>query len=112
MKNIKILWFLYYIPLFIWECLKANLEGAYRVAHPDLPINPGIVRIKTSLRSDIALTFLANSITLKPGTMTVDIDKENGILYVHWADVKSRDIEQATELIAGKFERALKRIFE
>jgi len=112
MKKMKILWFLYYIPLFIWECLKANLDGAYRVAHPDLPINPGIVRIKTGLRSDLALTFLANSITLKPGTMTVDIDKEKGILYVHWADVKSQDIEQATELIAGKLERVLKRIFE
>jgi multicomponent Na+:H+ antiporter subunit E len=108
----RIIWALYYIPLFIWECLKANLDGAWRVIHPDMPINPGIVKIKTALHSDTALMFLANSITLKPGTMAVDIDKENGVLYVHWADVKSQDIKQATELISGKFERVLKRIFE
>ena len=105
-------WFLYYIPLFMWECLKANIDGAYRVIHPDLPINPGIVKVKTTLRSDTALTFLANSLTLKPGTMTVDIDKEGGFLYVHWVDVKTQDIQIATELIVQKFERVLKRIFE
>ena len=112
-KNIiRYLWFLYYVPLFIWECVKANLEAAYRLVHPDLPIRPGIVKVKTVLRSDTALTFLANTITLKPGTMTVDIDKETGFLYVHWQDVKTQDIEKATELIVLRFERILKRIFE
>jgi len=107
----RYLWFLYYILVFIWECIKANLDGAYRVIHPDLPINPGIVKVKTTLKSDVGLTFLANSLTLKPGTMTVDIDKENGFLYVHWVDVKSQDIERATALVVAKFERILKRIF-
>lgn len=112
-KNLsRYLWFFYYIPVFAWECVKANIDGAYRVIHPDLPINPGIVKVKTTLKSDTALTFLANSLTLKPGTMTVDIDKENGFLYVHWVDVKSEDIDKATELIVSKFERILKRIFE
>jgi multicomponent Na+:H+ antiporter subunit E len=105
-------WFFYYIPLLIWESIKANIDSAYLLAHPDLPIYPGIVKVKTVLRSDTALTFLANSITLKPGTMTVDIDKEAGFLYVHWMDVKTQDVEKATQLIVGKFERILKRIFE
>lgn len=108
----RYLWFFYYLPLFVWECVKANIDGAFRVIHPDLPIKPGIVKIKTQLKSDIALTFLANTLTLKPGTMTVDIDKENGLLYVHWANVESQDIDKATELIAGKFERILKKVFE
>ncbi len=105
-------WFLYYVPLFIWECIKANLDVAYRVAHPDLPINPGIVKVKTTLKSDTGLTFLANSITLTPGTMSVDIDPENGFLYIHWIDVKDKDIEKATEIIVKTFEDVLKRIFE
>jgi multicomponent Na+:H+ antiporter subunit E len=104
-------WFGYYVILFIWECIKANIDGAFRVAHPGLPINPGIVKVKTTLRSDTGLTLLANSLTLKPGTMTVDIDKENGFLYVHWVDVKAKDVQTATELIVDKFERVLKRIF-
>ncbi|MFH1508459.1 MAG: Na+/H+ antiporter subunit E [Candidatus Omnitrophota bacterium] len=108
----RYLWFLYYIPLFIWECIKANLDVAYRVGHPDLLINPGIVKVKTTLKSDTALTFLANSITLTPGTMSVDIDAENGFLYIHWIDVKDKDIQKATEIIVKVFEDVLRRIFE
>ncbi len=108
----RYLWIFYYIPFFLWECLKANIDGAYRVCHPDLPIRPGIVKVKTILTSDTALTFLANSLTLKPGTMTVDIDKESGFLYVHWDNVVTQDVEKASELIVRKFERILKRIFE
>lgn len=108
----RYLWFLCYVPLFIWECIKANIDVAYRVTHPDLPIKPGIVKVKTTLKSDTALTFLANSITLTPGTMSVDIDKEKGFLYVHWIDVKDKNIQKATEIIVQKFEGILRRIFE
>jgi multicomponent Na+:H+ antiporter subunit E len=108
----RYLWFLVYVPLFVWECFKANVDVAFRVIHPKRPIRPGIVKVKTSLRSDTALTFLANSITLTPGTLTVDVDKENGCLYVHWINVRSTDIEEATKRIVGRFERILKRIFE
>lgn len=107
----RILWLIYYLIVFLWECIKANLDGAYRLLHPDLLIKPGIVKVKTSLRSNIGLTLLANSITLKPGTMTVDIDKEGGFLYIHWVYVESEDIQKATELIITKFERILKRVF-
>ena len=105
-------WFLYYVPIFIWECTKANIDVAIRVSHPRLPINPGIVKVKTTLKSDTGLTFLANSITLTPGTLSVDIDQENGFLYVHWIDVKAEDQEKATQIIVHRFEKILKRIFE
>ncbi len=105
-------WLVYYIGLFIWECIKANIDGAYRVIHPQLPINPGIVKVKTTLQSNLGLTFLANSLTLKPGTMTVDVDKEGGFLYIHWANVEATDVDKATELIVRKFETVLKRVFE
>ncbi|MFH1577743.1 MAG: Na+/H+ antiporter subunit E [Candidatus Omnitrophota bacterium] len=108
----RYLWFLYYVPIFIWECIKANIDVAYRVIHPYRPLNPGIVKVKTILISDTALTFLANSITLTPGTLSVDIDAEGGFLYVHWIDVKDKDVNKASELIVSKFERILRRIFE
>ena len=107
-----IIFLFHYVPVFLWEVLKANIDVAYRVAHPDLPIRPGIVRAKTSLRSDIALTFLANSITLTPGTMSVDIGKDNAVLYVHWIDVRSFDTEAATQIIVERFEKILCKIFE
>ena len=102
----------YYLPVFFWELIKANVDVAYRILHPDLPIKPGIVKVKTILKSDTALTFLANSITLTPGTMSVDIDKDKGILYIHWINVKAKDVESATKIIVGRFEKILEKIFD
>ena len=101
-----------YLPLFLWEIIKANVDVAYRVMHPSLPIRPGIVKVKTSLKSDTALTFLANSITLTPGTLTVDVDRQNGILYIHWIDVKTEDVVGATKIVVDRFEKILKNIFD
>ena len=110
---LRYLWFIYYIAVFIWECLKANIDVAYRVIHPDLPIRPGTIKVKTSLRSDTGLTFLANSVTLTPGTTSVDIDKENGFIYIHWLYVKDDYDRSAMRLgVVEKFENILRRIFE
>lgn len=102
----------HYVPVFLWEVLKANIDVARRVSQPDLPIHPGIVKVKTSLHSDIGLTFLANSITLTPGTLSVDISKDKSVLYVHWIDVRTHDIEAATRIIVERFEKILRKIFE
>lgn len=101
-----------YLPRFLWEVLKANFDVAYRVIWPRMPIRPGIVTIRTGLVSDIGLTLLANSITLTPGTMTLDIDREHGLLYVHWIAVRTTDPEEATHMIARRFEQQLQVICE
>ncbi len=98
-----------YILVFIRELLKANFDVARRVISPSLPINPGIVKFKTNLKSDYAKMVLANSITLTPGTLSVDIVDDT--FYVHWIDVKSTDPEQAFKDIAESFEKILLKIF-
>lgn len=103
-------WFIVYLVIFIWECLKANLDVAYRVLHPAMPIRPGIVKVKTSLKSDFAKTLLANSITMTPGTITVDIIDD--YLYIHWIFIRSEDPEVYTRIITGAFEKYIKRIVE
>ena len=108
---VRLFWFLVYVPVFFYYLLKANLDVVYRVLHPEMPIKPGIVKIKTELKSESGITALANSITLTPGTLTVDLT-DDGFLYVHWINVKSDDTEQATKLIAQRFEWFLKKIFE
>lgn len=105
-------WFAVYVLVFSWECLKANIDVALRVLSPHLPINPGIVKIKTALKTETALTFLANSITLTPGTISVDVDQEEGCLYIHWIDVRTQDMEEATQMISARFERILREVFE
>ena len=104
-------WLIIYLFVFIWECLKANFDVAYRVLHPAMPIRPGIVKVRTCLRSPGGITALANSITLTPGTLTVHA-MEDGTLYVHWINVRTRDVPTATDYIVRRFEWFLKRVFE
>ncbi|MBE0431945.1 Na+/H+ antiporter subunit E [candidate division WOR-3 bacterium] len=106
----RIVVFAIYVPIFVWYMVKANIDVAYRALHPERPIKPGIVKIRTTLKTDIARVFLANSITLTPGTMTCDIDGD--ILYIHWIWVQSEDLEEASRIIASRFEVFLRRIFE
>jgi multicomponent Na+:H+ antiporter subunit E len=107
-----LLWFFWYTPLVLGLMVRASLRIALRTLQPGLPASPGIVRVRTTLKSDTGLTCLANTITLASGTMTVDVDRENGFLYVHWVHVKSRDMETATRMIVGRFEPLIKQIFE
>ena len=107
----RVFWFLVYIPVFFYYVIMANFDVVYLALHPKMPIRPGIVKIKTRLKSDSAITALANSITLTPGTLTVDLT-DDGYLYVHWIYVKSEDTEEATRLIAGNFEYFIEKIFE
>jgi len=107
----RIFWFLVYVPVFFYYVMAANLDVVYRALHPKMPINPGIVKVRTKLKSESGITALANSITLTPGTLTVDLS-EDGHLYVHWINVKGKDVEGATEAIARKFEWFLEKIFE
>jgi multicomponent Na+:H+ antiporter subunit E len=103
-------WFIIYLFIFIWECIKANIDVAYRVLHPAMPIRPGIVKVKTTLKSDMAKMLLANSITMTPGTISVDIIDDN--LYIHWIYIRSEDPEVYTGIITGAFEKYIKRIIE
>ena len=98
-----------YIIVFLYELIKSNLDVARRVITPSLPINPGIVEVKTRLRSKIGRMILANSITLTPGTLTIDIVEDT--LYIHWIDVQTRDTREATEKIVRKFEKYLEKIY-
>jgi len=106
----RAVYFIGFLFVLCREIVKANLDVAYRVLHPKMPIRPGIVVIKTNLKTNIARFFLANSITLTPGTFTLDIIGDK--LLIHWINVKSNDIKKTTEIIGEKFEKYLKEVFE
>jgi len=103
-------WFVVYLVIFLWECIKANFDVAYRVIHPSMPIKPGIVRVKTTLKSDFARMLLANSITMTPGTITVDLIGDE--FYIHWIYVRSDDPAVYTGIITGLFEKYIKKFAE
>lgn len=90
---------------FLKELVKSNLNLASIVLSPALPLNPGIVKVRTRLKSPMGRLLLANAITLTPGTLTVEMDGE--WLYIHWVTVESTDLADATQSIVAGFERHL-----
>jgi len=115
-----------YLVRFIWKLILANLDVARRVLSPQVPVQPGIVAVRTEISSEIGRLFLANSITLTPGTLTLDaVSAETGgesgaqtpgtgagggVLYVHWIDAPREG--DTSEEVAGAFEAGLERIVE
>lgn len=110
LNPVRFFWLVIYGIVFGWYVIRANFDVAYRVINIYMPINPGIVKVSTKLKSDMARTFLANSITLTPGTLTVDMIGDK--LYVHWINITSEDQKEETEIIVKRFENLLERIFE
>jgi len=110
LQPVRYFWLIVYLVIFIWECIIANFDVAYRVLHPGMPIKPGIVKVKLELKSDFARAMLANSITMTPGTISVDIADD--YIYVHWIYVSSEDPEIYSRKISGRFEKYIKKIFE
>jgi len=104
-----IFYYLMYLGVFFIELVKANLNVLRLVFSPRIDIQPGIVEIKTGLKSPIGRLALANSITLTPGTLVVDIIDDS--LFIHWINVSSSDPVTATEEISSRFEKYLKVIY-
>ena len=96
--------FIKYIPWLAWQIVLGNIHVVYLVLHPRMPIDPEIVIFKTKLKKDISLTALANSITLTPGTITVDI--KEGEYYVHALSKKA-----TRDLLGGEMGERVVHIF-
>lgn len=100
----------WYLPVFIWQLLLANIDVAKRVLNPKLPLNPGFVKVPTDLEGDFAKLMLANSITLTPGTLSVDVKDQ--AVYVHTVNVEGKTEADHKAAISGLFERILGVIFK
>jgi len=103
-----VIFLVYLVGPFFFAMAKANIDVAYRVITGK--INPGIVKISPNLKNDAAITLLANSITLTPGTLSVDIDEKNNDLYIHWINVTN--LKPSIEDICGSFPIWARRIAE
>lgn len=93
-----------HLPWLVAKIVRANLDVARRVLDPRLPIEPAVHRIHAPLRNDTAMTTLANSITLTPGTVTLDVEGE--VLVVHALTASA-----AQELAGGAMTARVERLF-
>lgn len=103
-----LLFLVYIVGPFLYAMAKANLDVAWRVITGR--INPGIVRFNPNLATDFGRTFLANSITLTPGTLTVDVDDGSGDFYVHWINVTNES--PTADDVCGPFPAWARRVAE
>ena len=80
-----------YLAVFVREIITANVDVAYRVLAPSMPMEPDVIAVPLRVESDAAITTIANSITLTPGTLTMDHDAETNTLYVHGIDCEDEE---------------------
>ncbi|MBR5429147.1 MAG: Na+/H+ antiporter subunit E [Firmicutes bacterium] len=104
----------YCLVVFPGELLKANLDVVRRTFSPHIPLNSGIVKVPVNVRSSYGRAMLADSITLTPGTITMECAEDEGQLYyyIHWLDVKEEDPEKAGDIIKGRMEKWVRRIWD
>ncbi len=105
----------YWCGTFFVELIKANVDMAKRCFGGCKNIQPGIVKVPVELESDYGQAALANSITLTPGTITLDIAEDQAgktWYYIHWIDVTTEDPAEAGEAIKGRLERGIRRFWK
>ncbi|RRJ32070.1 monovalent cation/H+ antiporter subunit E [Halocatena pleomorpha] len=93
-----------YLPYLLWEIVKGSLHIAYVVLHPELPIDPKVVEFDAAVWSSLSITTFANSITLIPGTLTVDVSQRR--FTVHALTPTTYE-----DLLEGSLERAVRFVF-
>jgi len=93
-----------YTPILLWEIAKANVALAYVVLHPRLPIDPRIVEFDAAVWGDMPVTTLANSITLTPGTLTIDVSRQHFLVHALIPDAED-------DLLEGTLERLVRFVF-
>lgn len=96
---------IYLILLFIWELTVSAYVVAKQVTRPKLDITPGIFKVETTLESDWEITLLSSLITLTPGSVVMEYDRENRLLFIHTMDIP--DSEIMVKRMKVSFERAI-----
>lgn len=84
-----------YASFFSWALVKSNVAVAWAVVQPGRVVREGVLAVPLQSNSDLLTTIFANSVTLTPGTLSLDVGStpEGSVLYVHQLDVD--DIEAA-----------------
>jgi multicomponent Na+:H+ antiporter subunit E len=96
---------LLYWPWLLYQIFLANIDVAYRVWHPRLPISPRLIKVPLKTKTDLGTVIYANSITLTPGTVTVDVFKSSLLVHALSADGAKSLLEEEMQKQVLKLER-------
>lgn len=98
-----------YVASFALNAVRGTVDVVFRVFSPGLRIYPGILAVSLARMSDLEIAMLANSITLTPGTIVIDVSDEGRIMYVHAID--TRDVDRLVSSLKG-MEAHVMRVFQ
>jgi len=102
----RFLRFILYIPRLMVAILYANIDVAYRILHPAMPIDPGFITVETPFTGDVLRTAFANALTLTPGTVTIDVAEGTFLVHAIVRDVSEKDLLEERDI-----QKNLARIF-
>jgi multicomponent Na+:H+ antiporter subunit E len=105
-KQVKAIFYL--IFLFIKELIMANIEVLKWVYKPKLDFQPGIIALPIDVKKNWEITLLANLITLTPGTLSVDVSRDQQYIYIHAIDLP--DVNETIVGIKDTFEKAIREV--
>lgn len=95
---------LFYVPYIVWEIVKANIDVAKVIISPSLPISPRVFRAKVSQKSTVAQVIYANSITLTPGTVTLDLRDDEVLVHALTNDTAEGVLEGSMDARCTRLE--------
>jgi multicomponent Na+:H+ antiporter subunit E len=105
-KYVKAIFYLVF--LFVKELILANLEVLKWVYKPKLDFQPGIIALPIDVKKNWEITLLANLITLTPGTLSVDVSRDQRFIYIHAIDLP--DVNETIVGIKNSFEKAIREV--
>jgi multicomponent K+:H+ antiporter subunit E len=98
-----------FVGIVLWDILVANFIVARRILGPVEALQPGFMRIPLDVQSPLAISLLANTISLTPGTVSCDVSPDRRFLLVHALHVT--DVEAEIRQIKSRYERPLQEVF-
>lgn len=99
-----------FLAVFILDVFVANLAVARRILGSPARLRPTFIEVPLDLESDLAISFLANTICLTPGTVSAQLSPDRRILLVHALDAPDPDAVRVS--IKARYEAPLKEVFE
>ena len=99
-----------YIGVVLWDIVTANLIVARLILGKPQSLRPAFVAVPLDLQTDLAISLLASTITLTPGTLSAWLSADRKVLLVHALDVEDQD--ELVAVITQRYEKPLKEVFE
>jgi len=106
---LRLLHFVLYTGVFLRDLVHANINMMRYVYAPRIRVEPGVIRVKTSLKSPVGRLALVNSVSLTPGSLVIDIEDDG--LIVHCLDLTDADPAEVANAMVGPLEKHLESVF-